>query len=80
LVAPIPLARPNNVIAPHALVRQDTTHSMTFLTWKSFISIFVLKLYIIFTSILTISNVKTQNYKVVDLIESYNFDINDIFI
>jgi hypothetical protein len=26
------------------------------------------------------SNEKTQNYKVIDLIESYNFDINFIFV
>jgi hypothetical protein len=29
---------------------------------------------------LTISNVKTQNYKVVDLIESYKFHVKSIFI
>jgi hypothetical protein len=52
------------------LARQDTAHSTAFPTWKNFISIFVLKLYIIFSSILTISNIKTQNYKVVDLIIS----------
>jgi hypothetical protein len=40
----------------------------------------LLKLYIIFLSILTTSNVKTQNYKVVDLIDNYNFDIRYIFI
>ena len=40
----------------------------------------VLKFYIIFLSILTSSNEKTQNYKVVDLIESYNFSIKNIFI
>jgi len=40
----------------------------------------LLKLYIIFSNILTTSNVKTQNYKVVDLIESYNFDVKSIFI
>jgi hypothetical protein len=40
----------------------------------------LLKFYIIFLSILTISNVKTQNYKVIDLIDSYNFDIKIIFI
>jgi hypothetical protein len=39
-----------------------------------------LKLYIIFLSVLTIWNVKIQNYKVVDLIDSYNFDIKSIFI
>ena len=39
-----------------------------------------LKFYIIFLSILTSSNEKTQNYKVVDLIESYNFGIKNIFI
>jgi len=33
-----------------------------------------------FSSILTTSNIKTQNYKVVDRIESYNFDIKIIFI
>ena len=33
-----------------------------------------------FLSILTTSNVKTQNYKDVDLIESYNFDLKNIFI
>ena len=33
-----------------------------------------------FLSILTSSNEKTQNYKVVDLIESYNFGIKIIFI
>jgi hypothetical protein len=33
-----------------------------------------------FLSILTSSNEKTQNYKVVDLIESYNFGIKSIFI
>ena len=38
------------------------------------------KFYIIFLSILTSSNKKTQNYKVVDLIESYNFGIKSIFI
>jgi hypothetical protein len=40
----------------------------------------LLKLYIIFSSILTTSNVKPQNYKVLDLIGSYNFDIKSIFI
>jgi hypothetical protein len=40
----------------------------------------LLKLYIIFFSVLTTSNVKTQNYKFVDLIDSYNFDIKSIFI
>jgi len=35
LVAPAPLARPNNVVAPHALARQDTEHSTAFPTWKS---------------------------------------------
>jgi hypothetical protein len=34
-----------------------------------------LKLYIIFLSVLTTLNVKTQNYQVVDLIDRYNFDI-----
>ena len=33
-----------------------------------------------FLNILTTPNVKSQNYKVVDLIESYNFDIKSIFI
>jgi len=33
-----------------------------------------------FLSILTSSNEKTQNYKVVDLIKSYNFGIKSIFI
>ena len=33
-----------------------------------------------FLSILTSLNEKTQNYKVVDLIESYNFGIKSIFI
>jgi hypothetical protein len=42
--------------------------------------IMFLKLYINFLSILMSLNEKTQNYKVVDLIESYNFDINFIFI
>jgi hypothetical protein len=40
----------------------------------------VLKFYIIFLSILTTLNVKTQNHKVVDLIDSYNFDAKSIFI
>ena len=40
----------------------------------------LLKLYIIFLNILMISNEKTQNYKFVDTIESYNFYIKDIFI
>jgi hypothetical protein len=40
----------------------------------------LLKFYIIFLSVLTTSNVKTQNYEVVDLIDSYNFDIKSIFI
>jgi hypothetical protein len=40
----------------------------------------LLKFYIIFLCILTISNVKTQNYKVVDIIESYNFHVKSIFI
>jgi hypothetical protein len=40
----------------------------------------LLKLYIIFLSVLTTSNVKTQNYKIVDLIDSYNFDVKSIFI
>jgi hypothetical protein len=35
----------------------------------------LLKLYIIFLSALMTSNVKTQNYKVVHLIGSYNFHI-----
>jgi hypothetical protein len=35
----------------------------------------LLKFYIILSSILTTSNVKIQNYKVVDLIECYNFDV-----
>jgi hypothetical protein len=38
------------------------------------------KTYIIFRCILTISNIKTQNYKVVDIIESHNFDAKSIFI
>jgi hypothetical protein len=42
--------------------------------------IILLKLYINFLSILTFSDEKTQNYEVVDLIESYNFHINFIFI
>jgi hypothetical protein len=42
--------------------------------------IMFLKLYINFLSILMSLNEKTQNYKVVDLLESYNFDINFIFI
>ena len=33
-----------------------------------------------FLGILTSSNEKTKNYKVVDLIESYNFGIKSIFI
>jgi hypothetical protein len=33
-----------------------------------------------FWCILTISNEKTQNYKVVDSIESYNFHVESIFI
>ena len=40
----------------------------------------VLKFYIIFSSILLSSNKKTQNYKVVDLIEVYNLHIKIIFI
>ena len=40
----------------------------------------VLKFYIIFSSILPSSNEKTQNYKVVDLIEVYNLNIKIIFI
>jgi len=40
----------------------------------------LLKLYIIFLNILMISNEKTQNYKFVDPIESYNFHINNISI
>jgi hypothetical protein len=40
----------------------------------------VLKFYIIFSSILLSSNEKTQNYKVVDLIEVYNLYIKIIFI
>ena len=40
----------------------------------------VLKFYIIFSSILLSSNEKTQNYKVVDLIEVYNLHIKIIFI
>jgi hypothetical protein len=40
----------------------------------------LLKLYIIFSSILTTSNVKPQNYKVLELIGSYNFDMKSIFI
>jgi hypothetical protein len=40
----------------------------------------VLKFIINFFSILTSSNEKTQNYKVVDLIEGYNFYIKFIFI
>ena len=35
----------------------------------------VLKFYIIFSSILLSSNEKTQNYKVLDLIEVYNLHI-----
>jgi hypothetical protein len=35
---------------------------------------------ILFFSILTTLNVKIQNYKVVHLIESYNFDVKSIFI
>jgi hypothetical protein len=42
--------------------------------------IMVLKFYIIILSILTTSNVKTKNYKVVDLIQSYNFHVKCIFI
>jgi hypothetical protein len=33
-----------------------------------------------FLSMLTTPNVKNQNYKVVDPIESYNFDVKSIFI
>jgi hypothetical protein len=33
-----------------------------------------------FFSVLTTPNMKTQNYKVVDSIESYNFDEKSIFI
>jgi hypothetical protein len=33
-----------------------------------------------FWCILTISNAKTQNYKVVDSIEGYNFHLESIFI
>jgi hypothetical protein len=40
----------------------------------------LLKFYIIFTCILTTLNVKTKNDKVVDLIESYKFDVKSIFI
>jgi hypothetical protein len=40
----------------------------------------LMKLYIIFSSILTTSNIKTQNFNVVYLIENYNFDIKSIFI
>ena len=40
----------------------------------------MLKLYIIFLSILMISNEKTQNYKFVDPTESYNFHIESISI
>ena len=40
----------------------------------------LVKLYIIFSSILTTSNIKTQKYKVVDLIEGNNFDMKSIFI
>ena len=40
----------------------------------------VLKFYIIFSSILMSSNEKTQNYKVLDLIEVYNLHIKIIFI
>jgi hypothetical protein len=40
----------------------------------------MLKLYIIFLSILMISNAKTQNYKFVDLIESYNFHIENLHL
>ena len=39
-----------------------------------------LKLCLIFLSILTTSNEKPQNEKVVDLVESYNFHIKIIFI
>ena len=40
----------------------------------------VLKFYIIFSSILTSSDEKTQNYKVVEFIEVYNVHIKIIFI
>jgi hypothetical protein len=40
----------------------------------------LLKFYIIFWCILTILNAKTQNYKVVDSIEGYNFYVESIFI
>jgi hypothetical protein len=33
-----------------------------------------------FSCIIMISNIKTQNYKFVDLIESYNFHVESIFI
>jgi len=39
----------------------------------------LLKLYIILSALM-ISNEKNENYKVVDLIESYNFYIKIIFI
>ena len=42
--------------------------------------IMVLNFYIIFLTNLTSSNEKTQNYKVVDLVESYNFHIKIIYI
>jgi hypothetical protein len=35
LVAPVPLTRQNNKVAPHALARKDTTHSTVFSMWKS---------------------------------------------
>jgi hypothetical protein len=40
----------------------------------------LLKIYISFWSMLTTLNMKTQNYKVVDLTMGYNFDIKCIFI
>jgi hypothetical protein len=41
----------------------------------------LLRYYTIFSSILSSSNVKTQNFKVLHLIESYNdFDIKSLFI
>jgi hypothetical protein len=40
----------------------------------------LLKFYIILWCILTISNAKNQNYKVVDSIEGYNFHVESIFI
>jgi hypothetical protein len=39
----------------------------------------LLKYYINF-SLHTISNVKTQNYKIIVLIEGYNFHVKSIFI